>query len=280
MRNHLLAPLLLALTPACHHDRDHGTLALLITDAPVPFELVQRATVSIDRITIDCGPDSLQAVRTIYDGEPIVIDVTSLRNGRVQHFLSHQLPITKYRRMHVRFCAAEIEFVNGHRFSTAEGTMLLPESAAGEGIDFAIDIPLKPVHEHWMRLLIDFDVPRSFVPKDTSDPLTAESFQFEPLVHLVYPGLCGEIRGLVQRDDGSGNLVPVSDATIYFLPSGTESIEMASAATASDPDGSFAKVGLPPGSYDVLARKGTDTIVYRPCLVYPGDYAVVELTLP
>jgi len=147
-------------------------------------------------------------------------------------------------------------------------------------MDLTIDTPMKPSHEHWSRLLIDFDVPRSFVPEGTSDPLAAESFRFEPLVHVVWPGKCGEIRGLVQQDDGSGNLVPVSDATIYFLPSGTESIEMASAATASDPDGSFAKVGLAPGSYDVLARKGEATIVYRPCLVYPGAYAVVELTLP
>ena len=50
-------------------------------------------------------------------------------------------------------------------------------------------------------------------------------------------------------------------------------------ATGSDPDGSFAKLGLHPGSYDIVAQKGTSE-THGTCVVSAGSYSIVEISLP
>lgn len=275
----LLALSLLALAAGCGSANDHGTVALLVTDAPVPFELVRSATVSIDRITVDGGPYSLVPPRVIYEGEPIDIELTSLRNGVLRHILSRNLPPMTYRRMHVRFSGAELELSNGRVFRTANGSLRLPD-AAGNGLEVTIETPMKVTDGHWSRILLDIDVPRSFVPQGTVNLLAAESVMLEPLLHAVRPGLTGEVRGVVSHLNELGELVPVSDATLYFLPSGTENLGMAAGSTGTDPDGSYAKLGLHPGTYDVVAMKAGAVITHNACLVTATGYTVVDINLP
>jgi hypothetical protein len=279
MNKNLLAILFLGLTTACGSSNEHGKIALLVTDAPVPFESVHSATVQIDRITIDGGPYALLDSRTIYEGEPISIELCSLRNGAVRHILSHNLPLFTYRRMHVHFSGAELVLSNGRVFTTADGSLQLPHAGA-DGLEVTIATPVTIANEKWSRLLLDFDVPRSFVPQGTGDMLQAQSVRFDPLMHVVRPGNTGEIRGIVSQLGESGELVPVRDATLFFLPAGTEDLNMASASTASDADGSFAQLGLLPGTYDVVATKGGAVATYSACLVSAPGYTVVDLSLP
>jgi Domain of unknown function (DUF4382) len=279
MKTTLLAALLLALAAGCGNSNEHGTIALLVTDAPAPYELVRSATLEIDRITIDGGPNSTLGARVLYAGEPIAIEIASLRNGVVRHLLSRNVPLHVYSRLHVHFCGGELVLTNGRVFSSADGTLQLPRSV-DDAPGVTLDVPLTVSDGHWSRLLLDIDLPRSFVPQGTSELLQAERVTLEPLVHAVRPGLTGEIRGIVSREDELGNLVPVRDATLYFLASGIEDIEQAEATTGTDADGSFAKIGLPPGSYDVVAVKSGAVATHSACLVVATEYSVVELTLP
>jgi hypothetical protein len=184
-----------------------------------------------------------------------------------------------YRRLHVHFSGAQLELANGRQFSTADGSIQLPPSEAG-GLEVTIETPVPVTNGHWSRLLLDIDMPRSFVPQGTSDLMQTQSLRFEPLVHAVRPGLTGEIRGVVSQSNGLGQLVPVLDATLYFLPAGTEDLNMAAASTGTEADGSFAKIGLQPGTYDVVAMKGGAAITHNACLVSAGAYSVVDISLP
>ena len=116
MKQGLILIPLLALLAGCGGSKSspHGTLSLLVTDAPVPFELVRSATVEIDRISIDGGPPSPAAPRIHSEGAPISVELMSLRNGVVRRLLKRQLPLQTYRRALVHFSGAELEIANGH----------------------------------------------------------------------------------------------------------------------------------------------------------------------
>jgi len=285
MKQGLILVPLLALLAGCGGSKSapHGTLTLLVTDAPVPFELIRSATVDIDRISLDEGPTSMAAPRILYQGAPISVELMSLRNGVVRRLLKRQLPLLTYRRVHVHFSGAQLEVANGHMFSTADGTLQLPQDSK-TGLDVTIETPISfatsATSGSARRLLLDIDLPRSLIPVGTPDILQADQVLLDPRFHAVKQGSTGEIRGIVQRLDTQGVLVPVGNTTLYFLPAGTQDLNMASASTSTDVDGSFVKLGLRPGSYDVLAQKSGLLMTYNACPVRIGDYSVVEIQLP
>ena len=281
MNRILFALPLLVLASGCGggSNNSHGTIALLVTDAPVPFESVRSATVEIDRITIDGGPYALAPARVLYQGAPIAIEVSNLRNGIARHILSRNVALFEYRRMHVHFSGAQLELTNGHQFSTADGSIQLPAGGTN-GLEVTIETPLDVKKGHWSRLLLDIDMPRSFVPQGTGDLLLAQSLSFEPLMHAVRPGMTGEVRGVVSQANAQGEILPVVDATLYFLPAGTEDLNMAAGSTGTEADGSYAKLGLLPGTYDVVAMKAGSVITHNACLVSVGGYSVVDILLP
>lgn len=279
MKIHLAALALVALFAGCHEDHTHGTIALLVTDAPMPFEFVHSATVEIDRITIDEGPNSLNEPRVLYEGDPFAIELSSLRNGLVRHIFSRNVPVENYRRIHVHFSGAELVLSNGHRFSSLDGSLQMPAYGT-QVFELTIEEPIHVTNGHWSRLLFDFDLPRSFSQASGENLLSAQVLQFQPLVHVVRPGLSGEIRGVVMQVDQQGQLAPVPDATLYFLPSGTEDLNLAEGATGTDADGSFDKIGLAPGTYDVIAQKGSQSVTHTACVVSASQYTLVDLSLP
>lgn len=228
---------------------------------------------------VDGGPYSLLPANVIYDGPPIAIDICGLRNGVVRHLVSREMPPGTYTRLHVHFSGAELQLADGRVFSDRDGSLEMPAGDAS-GLDLAIQTPMVVKNGHWSRLLLDIDLPRSFVPQGTDDLALASSVSFQPLLHLVRPGQTGEIRGTVSQLDQLGATVPVADATVYFLPSGIEDLNMAAGATGTDADGSFAKVGLHPGIYDIVAVKGGAVVTQGSCLVTRGTYAIAELDLP
>lgn len=278
MKQHLVPLLLLAAgLGGCGGQHAEGHLALLVTDAPFPFEHVLSASVTLDHIAIDAGPDSTGTCRAIYDGAPRTIELSQLRNGKVLHLADGLLPTGTYRRLFVHLTEARLELDSGEVFSSADGTLGMPAMQT-QGCDLALDMPIVIEDDHWSRLLLDFDLARSFVPQATI--LGGQSWRLEPLVHLVRPGQCGEIRGLVMAPDPLGGELGVSDATISFVPAGAESVELAFATTSSDAAGSFTQLGLPPGAYDVHVQKGAVEVVVFGTEVRVGEYALVDVYLP
>jgi len=281
MKHVLILVPLLTLLAGCGGSKSskHGTLNLLITDAPVTFELIRTATVKIDRVSVDGGPTSNAAERVLYDGPALAVELTSLRNGAVRRLLKREVPLQTYRRVHVHLSGAELELSNGRVFTTDDGSLELP-AASQDGLDVTIETPITVTHGHSWRLMLDIDLPRSFIPQGTTDLLQADSVLLDPRFHAIRQGATGEVRGLVSRLDGQGVPTPVGNATLFFLPTGIADLNMASAATCTDEDGSFVKLGLRPGSYDVLAVKSGLNMTFNACPVRIGDYSVVEIQLP
>jgi len=55
------------------------------------------------------------------------------------------------------------------------------------------------------------------------------------------------------QDDGQGTLIGVDAASVYLMEPGATDPDLALRSTASEPDGSFALLGVLPGTYDVIA---------------------------
>ncbi|MBK7642050.1 MAG: DUF4382 domain-containing protein [Planctomycetes bacterium] len=280
MKKSLFALPLLALASACHGShKASGTVGLIVTDAPVSFEEVQSATLQIDRVTIDGGAFSLAAPRVLYKGAPVSVELTSLRNGAARLLFSRKLPVGTYRRLHVHITGGELQLTGGRTFSTADGSMQLPQTES-TGFEVTIETPLEVTADHWSRLMVDIDVPRSFLPQGSEEFPLATSVLLQPLLHAVRPGQTGEIRGLVTQADKQGHPAPVADATLFFLPAGTQDLELAAGSTGTDADGSYTKLGLPPGTYDVLVQKAGASATSNSCLVTAAGYSIVDINLP
>ena len=274
----LAAPFLLAFLAGCSDNR-YGTLALIVTDAPMPYEVVERATVEVDRITVDDGDDPRHPPCVLYEGDPLSIEISSLRNGIVRHLFSRNVPTYAFTRVHMHFSGAALALTNGRTFTSHDGSLKMPKQDKA-GAELTIEIPIHVRDGRWSRLLLDMDLPLSFSSETGGDLLQADVVQFHPVLHAVRPGLSGEVRGIVSAINETGQMAPVANATVYILPAGSELLEMAVGATGTDSDGSFAKLGLPPGTYDVVALKGDVRVTHGSCVVQASNYTIVDLSLP
>jgi hypothetical protein len=254
-----------------------GELALLITDAPFPHDAITSAHIMIDRIALDRGLEDGGTTRIVlHDGPPLGFELTSLCNGTFGEMLRTPLPSGEYFRVFLNFASVELALEDGRVFRSGDGTLQVPELGP-EGFVVPLDTVLRVPQGDWARLLLDFDLTRSFQPIGGSFE-DATSFSFQPVIYAIMPGQSAEVRGVVARRDPQGGMHPVDRATVFFLPVGIKDLDQAIASTASDEDGGYSQLGLPPGAYRVVAIKGTRQTWLETARISAGNYAAVDLT--
>ena len=147
------------------------------------------------------------------------------------------------------------------------------------GLKVFIDPPVEVVGDLSTTLLLDFDLSKTFHAVPASDPLNAFMFLLKPVLHAVNKTETGEVRGLVQTDDGTGVLVPVSMATVYLQPFGDPDPENSIAATASVEDGGYRLIGIPAGTWDVLAVDGDLQGTFSGVQVAVGNVSYADVVI-
>lgn len=256
-----------------------GMLALMITDAPFPHDVIASANVVVDRVSVDRGLEQGDASRVmLHEGAPLAFELTSLRNGVIDDMLRVPLPSEYYSRLYLHFASVELTLADGRVFRSADGTLQMPE-VGPEGFLVPLDTLLRVPPGDWARLLLDVDLTRSFQPTGGKGLDDATGFSFQPVIYAIMPGYASEVRGVIASADALGVLQPVDRATVFFLPPGTSDLSQSLGSTATDPDGSYCQLGLPPGAYRVLAVKGERTSFADTGSVGPGNYATVDLVL-
>lgn len=183
----LLVVLLLAgasvLMAACSlfsSDSSEGTLTLLLTDAPFPFDLVDEANVTISRVEIvgqDSGPTPiLEDVRTY--------NLLELRDGVTAVLGEVDLPAGKYPQIRMIVDEAEIKLIDGRTFD------LFVPSGAQTGLKILLQ-SFEIVADQAIELTLDFDVNLSFIPQGNIETAAGiQGFIFTPVVKPL--GLQGE----------------------------------------------------------------------------------------
>ncbi len=239
-------------------DDDDGSfmsaVEIAVTDAPFENWMVEKAVVRIDAVRLHEDANGTDNFLTIMEGKELSLDLTKLTNGLTELMVRAAIPPGEYAQARLNITGGYIRLHNGKVFSTEDGTMLLSNFPAS-----GFKVPLAPaVHAHsgvTMRLLLDFDLSKSFRPVPADDPLNANSVLLLPALRCVDVLESGEIRGIVE-EDVTGTMTSVEDAFVYVLPPGEADMDNRIATTGTEEDGSFALLGLDPGTYDIVATKG------------------------
>jgi len=231
-----------------------GELTVEITDKPFAYDLVTKAVVRVDRIQIQEMSDPDGSFQTLFEGGPIEVDLLDLTNGATQILVRTDVPVGNYDQMRLHVVGGQLELVDGDVFSTELGNLHLT-STGTSGLKILVEPPIQVTSQVSQSLLLDFDLTKSFHAVPGKDPLNATSYKLMPVVHATNRSVTGEIRGVVREDDGSGTgtLVGVAQATVYLMPPGEPDPTNSVAATTTLEDGSYALIGVQPGTWDVLA---------------------------
>jgi hypothetical protein len=255
-----------------------GTLSLNVTDAPFEFDIVESASISVDKITIYADAESDDGPIVLYDGAPILMDLLALHDGLTQNIDQSTLPAGSYRQLRLRVSAAELTLINGNHYTTDDDTIHLT-SQGTSGFKIFIDPPIVVDGGQTTSALLDFDMTQTFHPIPANDALTATRYQLHPVIHVSNQGQSGGITGTVSESDGQGGLVPVEAATIYVLPPGQTDTTLAVATTGTTAAGTYTVDGLLPGPYDVQAVKGAKHALAAGITTVAGEFTVVDLTI-
>jgi hypothetical protein len=256
---------------------------LEVTDAPFDHQIVEQATVWIDRVRIHRG--SNEEVIDENDGEwieieigdPLRLDLLDLQGGVSETLAEAELPAGHFDQIRLHVSQAELVLINDRVYSTEDDTIHLT-SQDTSGFKLHVQPPIEVISDQSTRVLLDFDLTKTFHPIPANDPLAASRYQFHPVIRVTNLGLAGEIRGRSLILEGP-DLVPLPGAVIYLLASGETEIENAVGSTSSDELGAFVFLGLHPGEYDLLAQKDGLEGRTNAVLVAQGEVTEAEVEL-
>lgn len=248
-----------------------GTLRVLVTDKPFPFEFIDEALVSVVRVEVrradpessattdvedppanesatgepvETEPESGDSWVVIFDGEK-ELNLLDLRNGRTDLLADATVEAGTYTEMRVVVVSGQVTLNDGRVF-----TLNVP-SGAQTGIKLKLTFEVDAQEE--TVLLLDVDLSRAFsaIPSGKiDDPSTIREFRFTPTVamRLINQLAAGSIGGTVTD---ANTQMPIENASVTAFKDGEEVT-----STATEPDGKYRLLGLPTGTYRVEFSAG------------------------
>jgi hypothetical protein len=249
-----------------------GTVNVQMTDAPYPISALASALVTVTEVSLQ-GPSSNGFV-TIFSGSKSV-DLLSLRNGLTDLLTTAAVGSGSYDQARVVFDSGTVTLQDGRTFT------LKAPSASTAGIKVFISPPLEVVGGISQDLILDIDLASSFeqIPGSATSAQGIMNFLFHPVVRAVNASKVGRITGHVFSDNKTpldpSDDTPVANASVHVQMSGTT---IGTALTAAD--GSYAVIGLAPGTYDVVVEAtGFQTKTVSSQTVTAGNATTVDLRI-
>lgn len=181
-----------------------GTVRVLLTDAPFPFDLVSAANVTIVRVDLvgqqaaeDTTGEARDGVYTV-TSETLDFNLLELRDGVTALLGEIEIPAGTYSQARLIVQDASVDLIDGRTFK-----MKIP-SGAQTGIKVAL--PGFEVTEGSVsELTLDFMVDKSFVVQgNPATPAGIKGFLFKPVIKPLGLPASGDDSG-DGEDDGSGD---------------------------------------------------------------------------
>lgn len=252
-----------------------GTLRVVVTDKPFPFEFISQALVTITSVEVrigdddgndtggnendnansnessnendngddnanenDDGDDDDGSFLIIFEGQR-VLNLLDLQNGRTDLLVEADIAAGTYTQMRLIVTQGEITLTDDRVFPL--------EIPSGEqsGIKLHFTFTVEPDEE--TALLLDVDLSKAFKPipgGQSDDVSTIREFKFTPSVAMKLINLldAGSIAGTVSDPETN----PVGDVSVTAFE-GDDEIT----STATEDDGSYTLSGLAAGTYRV-----------------------------
>ena len=244
----LIAVLSLAFFSACNQEKtstdtkETTTVRFLLTDAPFPFEWVEEANVTIDRLEIrqaTNGEAEESETSPAFMGfnldEETTFNLLDLQNGVTAELGELELKAGTYDEIRLHVVDANIKLTDGTVMD-----LTIP-SGSSSGLKIKIEGELQTTFGGFATVLIDFDVSRSFVMQGNAHTSAGiKGFHFKPVIRASVTDNTGWIEGNVVAD---GEALIDSIVNIIY---GEDTI------SAKTGEGGYYKVmGLPANTYKV-----------------------------
>ncbi len=227
-----------------------GTLRVLVTDKPFPFDLIASARVTITSVEVrvaeeatddgaDDGADGEDGTFvTIFTGEK-EFELLDLRSGRTDLLADADVPAGTYDQMRLIVTGGTVVLTDEREFDLG-----VP---SGEQTGIKLHFTFTVAEGEQTVLLLDVDLSRAFQPipgGQIDDPSTIREFKFQPSLAMRLINLldAGSIAGTVRDGDGD----PVAGASVTAFDGDTE----VTTTTTAD-DGTYVLGGLATGTYRV-----------------------------
>ena len=111
-----------------------GELTVEMTDKPFAYDLVTKAIVRVDRIEIGPQGEDDEGFVTLFEGQPIEVDLLDLTNGATKILVRTDVAVGSYDEIRLRVVSAHLELIDGDVFSTELGNMHLTSTATSVAI--------------------------------------------------------------------------------------------------------------------------------------------------
>jgi len=239
-------------TAACYTDDSPNGLqvsprtAVLLTDAPFPFDTVQSVNVYIISVSVSTDPDTGSNANTMNWVEVTAphrqINLLELQQGDTALLGTGDLAAGQYKavRLILDGDSSSIRFKDGSLAQVHWGGT--GQQAIHAFVEAAVAVP-----DSGTDIVIDFDVGRSFHYNDLGDG----AFNFVPWIRAVNRAETGDIGGTVSRDSsGGGTAGPVKGATVSAWGGGSGNWYVYSTGV-TDAAGHYRLAYLLPGTYIV-----------------------------
>ncbi|WP_423126672.1 DUF4382 domain-containing protein [Gaoshiqia sp. Z1-71] len=243
----LIIALLAVVFTACNTDESinkegKGTVRFLLTDAPFPFEWVEEANVTIDRVEVrkSAGDEEEEDVNSSdfigfdLEGET-TFNLLDLQNGVTAELGEIELESGSYNEVRLHVVSANIKLTDGTLMD-----LKIP-SGSSSGLKIKIEGDLNVTFGGFATVLVDFDVSRSFVMQgNAATPAGIKGFNFKPVIRASVIDNTGWIEGTV-----TANGEALVDTIVDIIHNG----DTLSAKTGEN--GYYKVMGLPAGTYTV-----------------------------
>jgi hypothetical protein len=249
-------------------DNGNGRLVVKITDAPFPVDIIKSAEVTITKIEIRKAGDGICdsiSFLALWEGST-TFNLLNLRNGVVEDLLDLEIPAGEYNLIRLYVDEASLKVKDGDNFS------LKVPSGQQTGIKVFIRPGLVVTGGLTSELLLDFDLSRSFVMRGNMDsPAGIKGFIFKPVIRAVNNSTAGRLEGKVTDKTNA----KIKEASIIVKQ------DTVVASAIADTMGYYAIIGLPSGTYSVLAAKANfDTVKVDGVKIVEGNRTILNFILP
>jgi len=266
----ILSVALIGFITSCNKSSEEsgtGQLAIKVTDAPFPIDMVESASVTITKVEIRKAGDGIS------DGNPFIVlledtltfNLIELRNGVVDELLKMEIPEGKYNLLRLYVEEATLKIKDGDTYKVK-----VP-SGQQTGIKIFVKPDFSVTGGLTTELLLDFDLSRSFqMIGSFNNPRGINGFHFKPVIRAVNNSTAGRIIGTV----ADTSLVKLANAQVWVMQ------DTVIAETFTDSLGHYGLIGLPAGEYSLFATKENyDTVNYTGVKVVTGNMTLKDFML-
>ena len=253
---------------ACSETNSPGdtdsNLRILLTDAPLPIEFVERADVTFSKIEIKKENENEPDQFILVEDNLKTINLLDLRNGATAVKAEADAPATSYKMIRLTVESAMIELKDDRTFDL---------DVPPNWIEITVEPPFIVDNNSSTELLLDFDVSNSFeVEGDPSRIDDVTGFKFDPQIRPINMTNSGIIEGIVTYSADSS---PVYNAKIWL-----EGQTQSEINTYTNEQGEYRIIGVPAGTFDIYCKKdGYDLSTETDISIESGETITINFSI-